>query len=266
MQADEESSASIQQEGFSVRAGVPEAPCHRTGYSDPPSNMTSVRIFSNNCRGFNSKKESIEKYVIEQLKPDVLNFEETMLRNKAKINHKDYFSFCLNRPEGAEGGGIATMVANDIKMHATKIAESNDQDEYMVIRLEHVKPALNILHIYGRIESRTSCDKVLEGWKQILNELSLIEARQEAVLIIGDLNRAVGDGEEGVRGNKSQVSFGGSLIRDLTSSGDYSILNNLSLTTGGPWTRVCPSTGSSSCLDLAIGSNNLLPFVKKDDN
>ena len=103
--------------------------------------MTNVRIFSNNCRGFNSKKESIEKYVIEKLKPDVISLEETMLRNKAKINHKDYFSFCLNRPGGAGGGGIATMVANEIKKHAKKIAESNDQDEYMVIRLEHVKPA-----------------------------------------------------------------------------------------------------------------------------
>ena len=97
-------------------------------------------------------------------------------------------------------------------------------------------------------------DKVLEGWKQILNELSLIEARQEAALIIGDLNRAVGAGEEGVRGNKSQVSYGGSLVRDLISSGHYCILNNVSLTKGGPWTGVCPSTGSSSCIDLAIGS------------
>ena len=154
------------------------------------------------------------------------------------------------------------MVANSIKKHATKIAESNDKDEYMVIRLEHVKPALNIVHIYERIESRTSLNQVLEGWKQILNELSLIEARQEAVLIIGDLSRAVGDGEEGVRGNKSKVSYGGSLVRDLISSGDYFILNNLCLTKGGPWTRICPSNGSSSCLELAIGSINLLPFVR----
>ena len=185
-----------------------------------------------------------------------------MLCSKAKINHKDYFLFCLNQPDGAGGGGIATMVANSIKKHATKIAESNDKDEYMVIRLEHVKPALNIVHIYGRIESRTSLNQVLEGWKQILNELSLIEARQEAVLIIGDLSRAVGDGEEGVRGNKSKVSYGGSLVRDLISSGDYFILNNLCLTKGGPWTRICPSNGSSSCLELATGSINLLPYVR----
>ena len=71
-----------------------------------------------------------------------------MLRNKAKIHHKDYFSFCMNRPEGAGGGGIATMVANSIKSYATKVAENNNLEEYTIVRLDHVKPALNIMHIY----------------------------------------------------------------------------------------------------------------------
>ena len=104
-----------------MRAGVLEGSCHKDGRSENPSNMTSIRIFSNNCRGYNSKKESIYKYVIEQLNPDVINLEETMLRNKAKINHKDYFSFCLNWPDGAGGGGIATMVANSINKNANII-------------------------------------------------------------------------------------------------------------------------------------------------
>ena len=128
----------------------------------------------------------------------------------------------------------------------------------MVIRLEHVKPAVNLVHIYGPIESRTSSDKVLDGWKQILNELSLIEARQEAALIIGDLNRAVGAGEEGVRGNKSQVSYGGSLVWDLISSGHYCILNNVSLTKGGPWTE----HWKLKLYRPGNRFNNLLPFVR----
>ena len=170
-----------------------------------------------------------------------------MLKNKAKINHKDYYAFNMNRPEGAGGGGIATIVANSIKQHATKVAENNDQEEYMIVRLEHIKPALNIVHIYGRIETRAGPEKVLEGWKQILNELDRIQSNHEAALLIGDLNRAVGGGSEGVEGNKSEVSYGGSLVRDLIGSGDYIMLNNLSLTTGGPWTRVCPATGRKSC-------------------
>ena len=117
-----------------------------------------------------------------------------MLRNKSKINHKEYFTFNMNRPDGAGGGGIATMVANTIKQHATKVAENNEHEEYMIVRLEHVKPALNIVHIYGRIETRAGPEKVLEGWKQILNELDRIQSNHEAALLIGDLNRAVGGG------------------------------------------------------------------------
>ena len=240
-------------------------PCQEAGkvvLHCPKTGMTKIRIYTNNCRGYTSKKESIEKYVIEKLRPDVINLEETMLRNKIKIKHKEYFTFGMNRPEGAGGGGIATMIENSLRQHATKVAENNEHEEYMIVRLEHIKPALNIVHVYGRIESRTGSEKVLEGWKLIVKELNTIQSKKEAILIIGDLNRAVGDGMEGVVGNKSQVSFGGSLVRDLISSGNYFVLNNLSLTTGGPWTRVCPGNGRSSCLDIAIGSINLKPYVR----
>ena len=169
----------------------------------------------------------------------------------------------MNRPEGAGGGGIATMVANSIKRHATKVAENNEHEEYMIIRLEHVKPALNVIHVYGRIESRINSEKVLEGWTELLQELISIENRQEAALLIGDLNRGIGCGVEGVEGNRREISYGGSLIRDLVSSGEYFLLNNLNLTMGGPWTRVYPGDGRPSCLDLAIGSANLKPHVRK---
>ena len=88
-----------------------------------------------------------------------------MLRKKNKINHKEYFGFNMNRPEEVGGGVIAAMVANSIKQHATKAAENNNHDDYTIIRLEHGKPALNIVHVYGRIETRTGPEKVAEGWK-----------------------------------------------------------------------------------------------------
>ena len=66
-----------------------------------------------------------------------------------------------------------------------------------------------------------------------------------------------------MEGNRREISYRGSLIRDLVSSGEYFLLNNLNLTMGGPWTRVCPGDGRPSCLDLAIGSANLKPHVRK---
>ena len=205
-----------------------------------------MKIFTNNCRGFNSKKESIEKDIVEKLRPDVMNLSETLLRNKAKASNKEYISFNQNRAEGAGGGGIVTMVSKHLKAFATKVSSNNKYDEYMVTRLDNVKPALNIVHVYGQTEGRAGRQQVLEGWTEILKELANIEATKELALLVGDLNRAVGGGELGVEGNSSKISYGGQLIRDLVSAGDYVLLNNLSLAVGGPWTRVCPG----SCLDL----------------
>ena len=225
--------------------------------------MAKLCIFTNNCRGYTSKQESIEKYVINVMRPDVINLSETLLKNQAKINQHDYFAFCQNRPGGAGGGGIATLVANYLKPNVTKVAANNVDDEFMITRFDHVKPALNIVHIYGRIEDKIGPKKVLEGWENIQQELLKIEARQEAVLMVGDMNKAVGSDEHGVRGNKSEISLGGSLIRNLVSSGKFHLLNNMNITTGGPWTRIYPAGGSPSCLDLALASDNLLPFVRE---
>ena len=71
------------------------------------------------------------------------------------------------------------------------------------------------------IRSRASQDDILDSWGKIKKELALIELRGEAVLLIGDLNRAVGGGELGVAGNKEKISFGGQLIRDLIDSKEY---------------------------------------------
>ena len=41
------------------------------------------------------------------------------------------------------------------------------------------------------------------------------------------------------------------------------IVNNLALTEGGPWTREDPADGGLSCLDLAIASKNLEPYLDR---
>ena len=155
------------------------------------------------------------------------------------------------------------MVADYLKPNATRVAANNVNGEYMIIRFDHVKPALNVIHIYGQIEAEAGPEMVLEGWNLIQQELIKIEARQEAVLMVGDMNRAIGNDEHGVRGNKRKISPGGRLIRNLVSCGKFFLLNNMNSTKGGPWTRICPAGGRPSCLDLALASSNLMPHVKE---
>ena len=65
---------------------------------------------------------------------------------------------------------------------------------------------------------------MLEGWNRLSQDLKAIENRGESTLLIGDLNRAIGDGEWGVEGNKTHVTFGGQLVRDLLASKKYVLL------------------------------------------
>ena len=67
------------------------------------NDCVGVKSFTNSCRGFNSKKESIDQDVVQKLRPDVINPSETLLTNKAKANHKDYVTFNRKR---AGGGGL----------------------------------------------------------------------------------------------------------------------------------------------------------------
>ena len=220
-----------------------------------------LKILHSNIRGFISKQESLTE-ILENVNPDICNLNETNLRGNRKIKLKNYVSFSKNR-EIKKMGGVSTSFQNYLRQYVVKVSDNAEVDEYLVTRLENVVPVLNILNIYGQIEARAGGpDKILESWGRIKKELSMIEARGEAVLILGDLNRAVGNDNLGVAGNSSDLSYGGKLVRDLLATEEYVMFNNLALVEGGPWTREDPGDGSLSCLDLAIGSRTLLPFLE----
>ena len=79
---------------------------------------------------------------------------------------------------------------------------------------------------------------------------------------MGDMNRAVGSDELGITGNNDRVSYGGQLVRDMVKDRNGIILNNMAI--GGPWTWIQRGKEvNKSCLDLAISSRNLLPYVEE---
>ena len=104
---------------------------------------------------------------------------------------------------------------------------------------------------------------IMESWRRLLEDVKYIEDQNENILLLGDMNRALGDGEWGIVGNKPNISFGGGLIRDLLATNKYVLLNSLPLAKGGPWTWVDRSNPSvKSCLDIGIISAGLQSFVK----
>ena len=59
-----------------------------------------------------------------------------------------------------------------------------------------------------------SKDEIFEGWRRLMKIVDDILSRGESVLILGDLNRSIGNDEFGVEGNHAKVSYGGQLVRE----------------------------------------------------
>ena len=73
---------------------------------------------------------------------------------------------------------------------------------------QFVKP-VNVLNIKGRQECRMSSTEIEKQWNEILKVISKVESRDEALVMISDLNWLVGDI---VPGNSSKVSYGCGLL------------------------------------------------------
>ena len=217
-----------------------------------------LKILHSNCDGYTSKKESIED-IIKERETDVLLLNETALKGKRKIRMRNYFSFCKNRVKAK--GGVATVVSNYLRPYTVRVCEGKEQDEYIITRLDHVIPAVNIVNIYGQQESRTDREQIMNSWGRLRDDMEDILKRGEALLVLGDMNVAIGADELGVAENNAKISFGGQLLREFIEENNLKVLNNLA--EGGPWTWIQRGkVWVKSCLDLAISSQNLLPFVK----
>ena len=125
---------------------------------------------------------------------------------------------------------------------------------FLLIRLGHVEPALNVLNVNGGIETIMTKQEVTENWVRLKKEITNIKERDEGLVLIGDMNRAI---INIVEGNHPTVLHGGSLIREL--------LNSIQEAEGGPWTLVSRVDSSvKSCLDLVVMSANLTPYPEME--
>ena len=198
------------------------------------SDTEDISIVLTNCKGYTSKEESRKKDIMEGKAPEVILLNETLLTGARKIKADNYLAFCRNRDrkerkkgdkvgsgEGAGAGGVATLIAKHLQSNTVKAGEGREGDEYLITRLNHVKPALNIINIYGENENRAGAAKVLESWIRLKQDLDEIKGRGELILLMGYMNRAIGSGQFGVRGTRSRSqqegNCSGSSCSDLAS-------------------------------------------------
>ena len=223
------------------------------------------KLYHLNIRGFNSKKNSLEK-IFSTLSPKIVTLNETALRFKQKPTLQNFVAFNRNRSTQIMGG-VATLVSENDKDHFVKLSEGENDDEYLITRHSNFLMPLNIINVYGETESRSSRPNIQERWGRLINEIKKIEKRNELILLIGDLNKHIGNDMFGVKDNHSKITFGGELVRSLLYDGEFICMNNSPITTGGPFTRFDPScperAENMSCIDLVLASKKLVQFIEK---
>ena len=221
----------------------------------------NIKLIQTNMDGFTSKKESLCE-IADNERPDIITINDTALKGNLKVKIPRYFCYAKNREKNK--GGVATVIADYLKDETTRVADGREGDEYIITRLNVTDPAINLVNIYGAQEGRVSKDEIEKSWLRLLEDVKEIEDRNENILIIGDLNRAVGSGPWGVRGNKDKITPGGELIRNLIKTERYVLVNSLDLVEGGPWTwEDRQDKTRRSCLDLGIVSVSLLPYITR---
>ena len=123
---------------------------------------------------------------------------ETQLLGKMKVCLTPYTTRTKNKTDKS-GGGVATAVSQQFSKSAVGAGEGENNNEYIVTRLEAFKPALNVVNSYGeQRKSRKEEDE--EKWGRLRRLLEEIRMRGEFCLLAGDLNKLVGEGELGVPG------------------------------------------------------------------
>ena len=64
---------------------------------------------------------------------------------------------------------------------------------------------MNIVNIYGEQEGRSTKENIEKSWLRLYDDIKTIDDKGEHVMIVGDLNRAVGNDKWGIIGNNRKV-------------------------------------------------------------
>ena len=146
----------------------------------------TFKIFHNNIRGVDSKVESLKR-ICSVIEPDVVTLNETLHKSKRKVSIEGYATYGKNR-KNTVGGGIATLISKSHSNSVLKVGEGSEPDEYLVTRHSQFSIPINIINVYEKVESRVTNEEIEDSWYRVVTEIKKIEHRNEAFILIGDMN------------------------------------------------------------------------------
>ena len=138
------------------------------------------KLFQNNIRGLDSKTISLNA-IAKALNPSVILLNETHLKNNRQLQLPGYHCFPRNRT-CEDGGGIATCIVENERLHTLKLVEGDADLEMVITRHGQFQTPINIINLYGAVESRSSIEKINARWDKVKERISRIEAHGELII------------------------------------------------------------------------------------
>ena len=221
----------------------------------------NLRIMVNNCRGYFSKRESIETIAASE-SLDIIVLCETFTSGKRYPELQGYTTYFRNRPKRANGG-VAILIRDERARYVVKIAEGSEHNEYFGIKFSNCDPNLVIFVYYGAVSNTFGVDAKKVHLTQLLDDVSKYLYKGYSVQILGDFNLHIGNDK--IPKNNPDSSPTGRLFCDMLDNLNLHVMNGLS---DNPITYIDRSgpDHSENVLDLVITNDpsNISDF-KTDD-
>ena len=148
---------------------------------DKNSTCNEWSILYSNIRGFSSKALSLNSIAASL---------------KSNLNRTD-----------KNGGGVSSSVSDEDSKYTLKTTEGKGETEYLITRHDQFCTPINVINFYGKQECRAKKEAINEDWNSVLEEIAEIEARDELLIIMSDMNMLLGNYIKGSVNNK--INHGG---------------------------------------------------------
>ena len=132
-------------------------------------NNNEWKLLHNNIRGFDSKALSLNA-IVKALDPSLIFLNETHLKNNRQLQLPGYHCFTRNRI-CEDGGGIATCVRENERLHTLKLTEGDDDLEMIVTRHSQFQTPINIINYTVLLSQDQRMKRLMKGGTELESKL-----------------------------------------------------------------------------------------------
>ena len=209
--------------------------------------MYEMKFFLNNCRGLQSKIDTVANILVDG-GIDVALLCETHNQGSKNLKIPDYECYFHNRVL-REKGGTAIYVHKKWGPATMKLETGLDHNEFFIIRIEGTEPNLILIIFYGVIESQFGVDEVRAMQADLFQLVTKYSEEGNQIFWCGDFNNSIGN-NLGLKGNSETISQGGRDLVDFVTEQGLTLLN----ARDPVHTHFDRSVGTSKVLDFVFSN------------